>query len=376
MPDFHYITEQSDFDRVAEQIFRTTYLAIDTESSGFHTYYPELCLIQISSETGHYIIDPLTVQDLAPLAGALQNEDIVKIFHSAASDIEEFLREFGWQCRNVFDTLIACRMLSQEGCSLGAVVERYLGVHLEKREQKSNWKKRPLTQSQLNYAHLDTRFLPDIMFRMTEQLQKKDLFEEFLSETEFIASTVSISVKKDTESAWKKVNGVKNLTPVEKGRFREIHRIREHRAEQENLAPFRVLSNDSMFQIAESAPDTLEELKYYGMHPSMFSKDGEAILEALRSAEPVTSQQMRSHTERDPEKEELQAKLKAWRNELAEKRQIDSSLIISNRSIKEVVEANPATLEQLNGLNVMSRWKADNYGRQILSILKESGSAD
>ena len=168
---YQFIDKQQDLDLAVSVMGRSQYVSVDTESSSFYTYESELCLIQISASGKNYLIDPLANLTVDGLAEIFANPSIVKVMHTAASDISELRRLRKFKFENLFDIMVGCRMLGFVSCSLVSLVKHYTGRDLEKTEQKSNWKKRPLTASQMEYAHRDTIYLEEIMKAMKVELE-------------------------------------------------------------------------------------------------------------------------------------------------------------------------------------------------------------
>ena len=132
-------------------------LALDTESNSFHVYKERVCLLQLSTPTTDYIVDPIAV-DVRPL-GEVLCDGRETVLHGADYDVRCLWREYGWRLPRLFDTMVAARRLGRTGLGLSALVEAKFGVRMSKAHQRSDWGRRPLTREQLVYASLDTQFL-------------------------------------------------------------------------------------------------------------------------------------------------------------------------------------------------------------------------
>ena len=129
-------------------------IAFDTESNSFHVYRERVCLLQVSTRTGDWVVDPLAV-DPAPL-GEVLCDGRETVLHGADYDVRCLHREWGWRLPRLFDTMAAARRLGRVGLGLSALVEQQFGVRLSKSFQRADWGRRPLSADQLTYAAFDT----------------------------------------------------------------------------------------------------------------------------------------------------------------------------------------------------------------------------
>ena len=95
------------------------------------------------------------------------------MFHDADYDLRLLDREYGFRATNLFDTRIAAQLLNEPGVGLAALLERYLGVRLDKRFQRADWSARPLSPGMLEYAAADTRHLPELRDILRGQLRER-----------------------------------------------------------------------------------------------------------------------------------------------------------------------------------------------------------
>ena len=144
----------------AYRALRPARIGLDTEFIRERTYWPQLALVQMAVGEHILLIDPLQPGMTAALRPWLEDTSITKIMHSASEDLVAFQHACGCLPRPLFDTQIAAAL-----CGIGAgmgyqkLVAHVTGVELEKGEQRSDWMRRPLSQSQLHYAADDVRYL-------------------------------------------------------------------------------------------------------------------------------------------------------------------------------------------------------------------------
>lgn len=371
MSSFTYITRQHQFDLAMTQISSASRIAVDTESSGFYTYYPELCLIQLSAEKYHFIVDPMVDLKLDRLGEIFADRSIIKIFHSASSDIMELRRANDWQFSTVFDTFIACKILGMESCSLASLVQQYLNISMKKTEQKSNWKKRPLTRSQLEYAHLDTAYLEVVMDRLKEDLNLKQKWDEYEEEVEISLAQERSVEKVQDPHAWARITGAENLDSEELGRLKVLYDYRDTVAKKKNITPFRILTNKTILDIARNNPSSEEELlKFVQSDPTRTGGRFDRLIQSMSEAAPFSPEELPEKEELDEPSRKLFYRLKKWRQNAAKKRNMDISVILSNRILKELARRRPVSLEELHSIDEMPVSKISRYGTDLARIIE------
>ncbi|MDQ3115606.1 MAG: ribonuclease D, partial [Verrucomicrobiota bacterium] len=152
-------------------------VAVDTEADSLHCYFEKLCLIQLTFDGEDILVDPLAPLDLQPLCTALAEREI--ILQGMDFDLRLLRRTYDLPANQVFDTVIAARMLGLREFSLAALVQQYFDVTLAKGSQKANWARRPLPPAMADYAKNDTHFLIPLAAKMEEQMQALGRMEWF-----------------------------------------------------------------------------------------------------------------------------------------------------------------------------------------------------
>src|SRR4051812_28024337 len=139
------IEKQADLARLFGRLRTEPLVAVDTEAASFHRHKDRVYLLQISSRNETAVVDPLSVDSLAPLGEVLADPSIEVVFHDADYDLRLLRQEYGLNASNLFDTRVAAQLLNEPGIGLAALLEKYLGVHLDKRFQRADWSARPLS---------------------------------------------------------------------------------------------------------------------------------------------------------------------------------------------------------------------------------------
>lgn len=181
--DYTSIDTAEDLQRFYEQHRGVDWLGFDTEFIGEKRYHTLLCLIQISSEHGYYLLDPLKVDDLGPFLKLLQDENIVKITHAGDNDYRLLHRAYGITPANVFDTQVASGFIGlRYPMSFAKLLEALLDVKVGKGYAVTDWSRRPMSDKQLKYALNDVIYLRDLYDIITQKLKKNGRLDWALEE--------------------------------------------------------------------------------------------------------------------------------------------------------------------------------------------------
>ena len=218
------------------------WVAIDTEADSLHAYPEKLCLIQLSCERADALIDPLAAIDLKTgFIPLIARKPL--IFHGADYDLRMLYRTCEFVPEQLFDTMIAARLLGYEQFGLIHLVERHLTVKLEKGPQKMNWARRPLTPRMEAYAQNDTRYLKPLADILTELLAAKGRLSWSVETCQKLIVECSKVEPADPESIWR-LKGSDRLNSTALAILRELWTWREKEAREANKPPFFIVSHD------------------------------------------------------------------------------------------------------------------------------------
>jgi ribonuclease D len=178
-----YIETTQQLNEFAQANQTITWMGFDTEFISEKRFYPMLCLIQVITEQGVYILDPLTLETLDPFLALIENPNILKITHAGDNDYRILNALYGTYPKNLFDTQIATGFLTHTyPISFQNLIDKEFRVLLNKSSAVTNWEARPITPQQLTYAINDVLYLPELWQRMTAQLEKLDRLQWFQEE--------------------------------------------------------------------------------------------------------------------------------------------------------------------------------------------------
>lgn len=214
--------------------------------------YPErVCLLQLSTEDTDAIVDTLVNGlDLKPLLDVLRKVPL--IMHGADYDLRLLYKGYKFRPQEVFDTMLAAKLLGEPSCGLAQLCETYMGVHLVKKHQKADWGKRPLPQELLSYAIKDSFYLQELKLRLEKRLIESDKLEWHRQNCQRLIKDCTTPVKTDPVREWR-LGGSETFSRKELGILRALWYWREEEAVISNRPLFFILRPDTMSLIARLA---------------------------------------------------------------------------------------------------------------------------
>jgi ribonuclease D len=368
-PQAIWIDRPAQLRKLASELLACSTIAVDTESNGLYAYQEQVCLLQFSTMQGDYLVDPLSLHDLSPLEPLFADASIEKIFHAAEYDILCLKRDFGFHFANLFDTMIAGRILARAQWGLGSMLASELDVHLDKRHQRANWGRRPLTADMLAYASHDTHYLLPLRDRLDSELRIKGLRE--LAEEDFhrMCNTPAAPLENAQPSCWS-VAGGQELNGREAAILQALVEYRDRQARYANLPLFKIMSNETLVNIALTAPRTLADLSQIaGVGRNTLDRHAAGLLEAVAHG----SEAHPLHPPRNPRPAEayLQRleRLRTWRKEAGKRMGVESDVILPREVLETVAAVNPQTQEALAEVMQDLPWRLNHYGEELLALL-------
>jgi ribonuclease D len=254
-----YVTDTDSLAELITQLREAPCVAIDTEFMRERTYFARLCLIQLASDDVAAIVDPLALDDLSPLRDLLTDPDVVKIFHAGSQDLEIFYRLFGIPTAPIFDSQIAATLAGfPQQVGYGALVKEVMGVTLDKGDTYTDWAKRPLSDTQVEYALNDVRYLPEIRRRLLAEMEREGRIEWLAADFARLEDPATYEVL--PRELWRRVKRVSSLNRRQLAVAREVAAWRETEAQRRDVPKRWVIGDESIIEIARRAPKTVEQL--------------------------------------------------------------------------------------------------------------------
>ena len=255
----HYIDTTAALTQACAQIGGAKHIGIDTEFVRENTYYPIPCLVQISCGDEAFIVDVIAIEDFTSLFDVLCNRDIEKILHSGRQDLELFFNMCGKVPGPVFDTQIAATLLGQ-GDQIGyaAIVELLCGEKLDKAHTRTDWRRRPLGHSKLEYAVDDVRFLIEIRDKLAAELVRMHRQVWLAEECARLTDVQTYQI--DKAELWKRVKDYRTLSGVRLVVLQALASWREEQAIAENKPRKWIVADETLIALADRMPESSAEL--------------------------------------------------------------------------------------------------------------------
>ncbi len=289
LPDF--ITTTAALAALCDRLRTETFVTVDTEFMRERTYWPELCVVQLASDTEVAVVDAQAPGiDLAPLGALLADTAVMKVFHAARQDIEIFVLLFGDVPRPLFDTQIAA-MVAGFGDQVGydALVSSLTGGQIDKVHRFSDWSARPLTPAQVTYAAADVTHLRGAYEKLCERLEKDGRLE-WVGEEMAVLADVN-TYRANPETMWERLRPRTNNRRM-LGVLRALAAWREREAQRSNIPRQRMLKDEALLEIAATAPTNADDLARARGITRGFAegKTGMSLLAAVAEAKALPEQ--------------------------------------------------------------------------------------
>ena len=373
LPPYRLIETPQDLENLGVRLNQETSVALDLEGDSLYHYREKICLIQIAARTECFLIDPLQIKDLSPLAPFLNNPDIIKILHGADYDIRSLYRDYQFQIQNLFDTESAARFLGLKETGLGALLGARFQIQLDKRFQKSDWSKRPLTDPMLSYAAADVAYLIPLAQSLMTDLEVLGRLPSVLEEGDRLCRVrFNPSYQGPLFLQFK---GGRHLDSRSLGLLENLLQFRKAQAEKRDRPLFKILGAEVLKTLALEKPLTLEQLKgIKGLSAKLIDRLGEGLIECLKQglAIPETDLPRFPPSIRPQINPAVAARVKAlkgWREKKARELNLDPGVLISNALIDQIGEKNPTGPEDLELIPELRQWQHQAFGPEILQVL-------
>ena len=354
-------------------------VAVDIESAGFYRYYSRVNLIQIATRSEAAIIDPQKIQDFKPFQQFATQSSCLWVFHGGDYDVSMLARDLEIYIPVMFDTRKAAELLGMHELGLRSLTEKYLGFTLDKRLQRCDWSRRPLTTAMKEYGLLDAVCLIPIFDAMAGELKTLGRYEWLMEECEYIARQAREAQPHEQDEFAFRIKGSSRLSPRSLAVLREIWNLREEIARRQDRAPFMLLSNQALIDIARQMPRTIsglnvikaigrEFLNRYGTELQAAIRTG---LEAELTGLDKPFKPRERHELLNSWEGEIAKSLREVRDAIATEMHIPASVLAPTNALYDLARIRPETLGELQQSEILHQWQVKVLADEILPILQQ-----
>lgn len=354
-------------------------VAVDIESAGFYKYYSHVNLIQISVGQKSAIIDPQSVSDFSSFKTFAKDSKCTWVFHGGDYDIAMLAKDLDIYIPRMFDTRKAAELLGLDGLALKSLTSKYLGIILDKKLQRCDWSRRPLTQEMKKYAILDAICLVPVYKCMVHELKELNRYDWVVEECRYIDEHARSAKSNDYDPYAFLIKGSSRLSLRSKAVLREVWKLRDRISERIDRAPFMLLSNQAMLEIARQKPLTIAGLSVvrtvnkdflhrYGVELQKAVKAG--LNSDLVGLERPPKTRVK-HNLLTPWEGELAKSLREIRDEVANKLGIAPSLLLSTQALYDLARIRPSCTGELRQSEIMHDWQVEVLAEKLIPMLQQ-----
>ncbi|PIN74838.1 hypothetical protein COV17_04600 [Candidatus Woesearchaeota archaeon CG10_big_fil_rev_8_21_14_0_10_36_11] len=332
---FTYIQTKEELKDAVQEWNSETELAIDIEcENNLHHYGAYVSIIQVSTRKKHWIIDVIECKDIDMFIKIIENKKILKIFHDVSFDIRILQYQFKCKVKNVYDTQMAALLLGKENVGLGSLLEKYFNIQKERKYQRVDWTKRPLTADMLAYAVKDTAYLFQLKEMLEHELRAKNRLSWIHQECNHFED-MDFSYREQT---YRDISGVKSMTPKERALFHALFDERKKIAKLVDRPVFMIFTNKQMISFVKNPPYDIKSWKNLkGVHPVVRDQAdhfASIVKEASTKEEELPDVK---HKKLTPDQYENSKKVIECRNTVAKKQGIKGHLLLNNEQVIDIV---------------------------------------
>ena len=256
--DYQHITTDRQLQDYCRDLAGCRTIAFDTEFVSEHTYRPVLCLIQVSGDGNLAVIDALEIGDLKPFWEVLAQPGHETIVHAGRGEVEFSLPAIGRSPAALFDVQIAAGLAGGDyPAGYSTLIAKVLGETSVKHETRTDWRRRPLSRRQIEYALDDARYLPAIRDKLHDKLRQLGRLDWLAEEMAIWQENIEQAF---AQERWRRVSGNSGLDRRRLAVVRELWRWREAEAQRRDVPVRRVLRDDLIVELARRKTDDVKRI--------------------------------------------------------------------------------------------------------------------
>ncbi len=343
---------------------RSEFLAIDTEFIRVDTYYPQLCLVQVRDSHSSALVDTVALGDLTPLLDTLYAPGIIKLFHAPGQDLEILVRLRGRCPQPLFDTQIAATLLGiGDQIGYAGLIEKRLGITLDKSLSRTNWARRPLTGPEMDYAAADVEYLAQIYPELQAMLVERGRLAWMAEDCARLCEADQyITLPQD---AWQRLRGLSRLSAREQTVAAALAAWRETEAQARDRPRKWILDDEPLYRLAQRQPGSEAELSALNvLPPKTLARHSGALLTCIAGALEQPEQRLAVDDELDASAKARLKALQAVVQDRAQALDLPVSYLAPRAELMGLLR-----LGDQADANVLRGWRKEVCGQALLAAL-------
>lgn len=361
--NYQFVTNTVELEQLSQQLIKSKALALDTEFIRTRTYYPQLGLIQVYDGQQVTLIDPVNINDWQSFVNVLNQPDSLKYFHACSEDLDVFMHEYNQVPQPLLDSQIMAAFLDNPiSAGYATLVNKYLGVILDKSETRTDWLARPLAEKQCTYAAADVYYLLPLMDKLLQQVTEKGWLDAAYEECQ-----LAINRKLDLtqpQEAYLNIKHAWQLKGIQLSYLQKLAEWRLNLAREQDIAVNFIVHEEVLWKIARYQPTSLAELDSLGMRGKEVRLYGQTLLNILKQpVEPLSS--IKPITDY-PDYKKIAQKIKDLSATLASETGLSSEILSSRRQINQYIKwLNDSDSQEVNKPELLSGWRGKLFNNRI-----------
>jgi ribonuclease D len=345
-------------------------ISFDTEFVSEHSYYPQLCLIQVALGDDLFVIDTCELADVDEFWRQLVAGDHETIVHAGREEYRFALRSVGRGPCPWFDVQLAAGMIGMEyPSSYGKLTQRLLDVSIFKGETRTDWRRRPLSPAQLDYALQDVIHLKTMRDKLQQRLVKLARVEWFDDESRVWQEELTNA---ETRPRWRRVSGISGLSPVSLAVVRELWKWRDGEAQRRDVPAKRVLRDDLIVELARRRSAEVNKIKAIrGLDRRDLKSHYEELAEAISVAIDSPEQRLPRKKDSDlsPHLNQIVQLLNAALGSICRTHAISPSIVGTSQDLRDLIAFELENHAGNPPPRLASGWRAEVVGKKVQQLL-------
>jgi ribonuclease D len=243
--------------------------------------------------------------------------------------------------------MIAARTLGYQKIGLGALLEKYFELSINKKYQRANWGRRPLKGDMLEYARLDSHYLIPLQKKLRRELEKTDRWDLALEDFRRLTQNIEDTTTSCAEDFWK-LTGATDLNPRQAAVLKSLYLFREAKAKAQDTPPFKVIGHKTLVQLAQTCPKSIDKLrKCSTISNRIVDKYGEGLMQAIHQGDKSPPEYVPHHPRPENAVLERMDALREWRKGFGHSLGVPSDVILPRDVLNRIAWENPHNLQEL-----------------------------